>query len=330
MQDYKIRIPNEEASRAVQQKAFELGYLWASGDTTIRYTYNAQLVIGEEYGIYAPSQQVFDGLNSNSRVTFVDISVDDFLRIGEEQIINNNNMSQQTEIELELVKQPQKAKNLTVGKVYKGIYIDDEETQVDRVKDAKYFYCVNDSGAEARYLVDLFGPVSKKEARPVKEKATPPPPPQPPPQPRVYTIEEVIASLNVSEGSVAAILRENGQRIPILGRGYSSFSHNSSSISCGVFQIYGLNNAWDGLRNLLNIGNIEVTTDIKKAVYSAMLKAKMSSIQSCKFLMMSTQTEREELCEAIDEVVEELGGVSIIGNNPNSGNEIKVWTITKP
>ena len=80
MESYKIRIPNADISRQVQEKAFRLGYKWASGDTIIRYTDNPRLVISSYYGIYAPNQGTFDILAADDMV----ISYQDFLALPEQ------------------------------------------------------------------------------------------------------------------------------------------------------------------------------------------------------------------------------------------------------
>lgn len=251
-----------------------------------------------------------------------EISHEEFLKIGEEQQINNN-MPDQNEIELKLVKEPKKAKNLTVGNVYKGIYIDDEETQVDHLKDAKYFFCVNDSGKEARYSIDLFGSAEEVIQKPVVKA------PVAPLRPRELSLDEILETINYNAESTTAVLVENGRRVRVLKFGYDAFCEDSSSISCGVSQLWDLNSTFDGIRDYLTIPGAPF--QLRRQIFKEMLKARINnSDESGRFIIMSTQTSEENVCIAIDELVEELGGCSIVGVNPNSQNEIKVWTIAKP
>ena len=155
MQEYKIKIPDKEISRQVQEKAFELGYDWNFNEGKHKIVGSAEFL--PNYLVKALT------LNSNGNMYRTDyfdeshyseISYQDFLNI-------NNIMPEQKEITLRLAKQPAKAKNLTVGNEYTGIYTDAENTQVDDIKDAKYFFCVNNNHGEARYAINLFEQIGR-------------------------------------------------------------------------------------------------------------------------------------------------------------------------
>ena len=88
MQDYKIRIPNTEVSRQVQDKAIELG--WGKN----QYIYDN---LGEDDGIFLFLYQSSLSHPSWSRDEYYfnqhhnpEISYQDFLRLGEQSTINNN------------------------------------------------------------------------------------------------------------------------------------------------------------------------------------------------------------------------------------------------
>lgn len=318
MQPFKVRTNSIDHSIAAQKQAFSNGITWRSGSIQVVPEYS-------QYGLYIDNQMGM--LRATTEEYFnlrpePEISYEDFLKIGEEQQINNN-MPDQNEIELKLIKEPKKTKNLTVGNVYKGVYIDDEETQVDHLKDAKYFFCVNDSGKEARYSIDLFGSAEDVVQKPVIKA------PVAPPRPRDLSLDEILETINYNENFTTAVFVENGPRITILLFGYDAFSEDSSDISCGVSQLWELNNTFESIEARLIIPGADLQA--KRQVFKEMLRARINnSDESGKFVVMSTQTSEKDVCIAVDELTEELGGCSVIGVNPNSRNEIKVWTIAKP
>jgi len=301
MQDYKIVIPSDIISRQVQEKAFTLGYKWASDDNIIRYTERRWLVIGNAWGIYAPDESVFN----NAPGTL--ISYQDFLAIGEEINLNNNNMPDQNEIELKLIKQPRRAKNLTVGNTYKGIFVNSDDNQVDSYDDAEYFLCTNNNDKEARYAIELF------------DKQDLPAP--------VITYAEVIGSLEVQENCVTSdIINED-----IVNLGWENLNQCNSPISCGIDEIDCLEDLYADLQGQIAASEFPFAFDRETFVKDLFKAIVEKAIDECSaaFVLLSTKTSSRNICNYVDEITESRGGVSRNRVNPNSHNEICLWVIDK-
>lgn len=258
-----------------------------------------------------------------------EVTINHFLTVNN----NDNNMS---EVNLILGKEPKKAKNLTVGNEYTGIYLDANDTQVDTRREAKYFYCVNDAGNEARYSVDLF--TDKPVARPVRQPR--PERPAPPPPPPALTLEEIANAIHVNERDTTIQLR--GRSIRLIARGYGSdhgFSITGVSCSCGLRSIDGLNQMWAAIEDIDYRMELNPLGPIAEGVAEAMAELLFKKIikavikhQSARFFIFSTQiANHEEIVHIMDEMVQESGSSEIQpAVNPNSDHLIKVWVIIKP
>jgi len=88
MQNYKIRIPNADISRQVQEKAFALGQTWASGGSEVFHPTGLDWIILYENG----SIQWRTGRQMQTTTTGVqyypEISYQDFLKLGEIDVNN--------------------------------------------------------------------------------------------------------------------------------------------------------------------------------------------------------------------------------------------------
>ena len=105
MQDYKIRIPNADISRQVQEKAFELGYTWFRD---VVAPFNFPIIY-----LYLINGRLNHGTTENFFIQqhYPEISYQDFLRLGEPTI--NNTTTEEImsgEITLKCITAPQKAK----------------------------------------------------------------------------------------------------------------------------------------------------------------------------------------------------------------------------
>lgn len=341
MQEYKIRIPDPEVSRQVQEKAFELGYAWPSGDKVIRHTERPILVIDNHWGIYSLDNQVSEYIRKP------EISYQDFLRIGEEQEEDqlqpvlttlNTNTEIMSELTLKCSKEPKNAKNLTVGNEYVGILIDAEGDQVDSIKDAKFFMCTNNSGNEARYSISLFQEIVAQRPAPQRRVVTPPPPPPPP----VVVIAPFEDFINNTDNVVNVNLSDNGIAInvdiyvpkedvePRMASFNNTMQFYYSEISCGVGWVNGLNTFVPILKTKLDqfnrdYYNGEITELLIDQAIAAILKKVLQTVcqdMTKSFLILSTNDNVPKAVAAMDSLV---GHTDIFGININSDNNIHVW-----
>lgn len=313
MQGYKIIIPNPETSFQVQNKAFELGYSWNPWGKIVAETNRQALYFESDGSISHSNLRFFD----NPAITEQEISWQEFLKIGDEEVINqqSNNMSEKT---LKLTKAPQKAKNLTVGKDYTGIFTDADDTQVDNKKDAKYFYCVNDAGNEARYAIGLFEEtVPARPARPVYP-----------------TYQQVIDALSIDQDEVIIKLpgRENYY---IFEDGQHILEEDGVNCSCGIYSLNGLNNLKQNIDDyefpaeIFGEFTAEQIDDFKKILFKKIVLESMDQV-TARFYLLSTQSSNNWIVALMDELVEETNGVSTVSAvNPNSHNQIIAWILQK-
>lgn len=201
---------------------------------------------------------------------------------------------------------------LTQGKVYE--ILDEEDG---------YFLLVNDSNKTVRYYSDLFDDAEEaKEENQIiidyfVEEVAPPTPP-------ARTEADVISSLYVSC---------NGQRCTVtyadlnnqsVGFQTDSVSITSTNISCGIYQISGINDILSSIDNNVNIDEddlLELRKEIVKRVLSSLIRYNRGNT---KWMLMSTNNDEsyEDYFEVIDSLTETNLGWE---TNPNSGNEIKLW-----
>lgn len=195
---------------------------------------------------------------------------------------------------------------LTQGKVYE--ILDEEDG---------YFLLVNDSNKTVRYYSDLFGDIEE----PVEEVAPPPPP--------ARTEADVISSLNVTSG---------GQRCTVtyvdLNNQTVNFQTNAigislTDISCGIRQMHGINNVLSSIDNNVNTDEddlLELRKEIVKRVISLLINHNRGN---SRWMLMSTNNDSnfEDYFEVFDSLAQTNLGWE---NNPNSGNEIKLWVFNSP
>ena len=236
-----------------------------------------------------------------------EISFEDF-----ERFILNKTITM-SELKLKCVKEPQKTKNITIGREYTGILINDDDTQVDSFDEATGFLCTNNNGVEAKYRISLF------------EKPTPPPPPQ-------ISMEEYVNTIVVNEENVVIGNEITGIQ-NINGCGRRSLALNGSGCSCGINSIDGLATLRELIferirtpRNVIDFGIEEATN----AIFTRVVKAKINNA-SLAFVLMSVTSDEDQVEGCIDTILSEFGGIKTeTRRNPNSGNDILAWIINKP
>jgi hypothetical protein len=238
--------------------------------------------------------------------------------------INNNIDNMNEEVILRCVKQPQKAKNLTVNEDYSGIYVDANDNQVDVAKDAAYFLCTNNAGNEARYKLELFAPIikAKRAARPA-----PPPPPRPAPPPPV-TLQELKRGLSFANNNTI-FTRNNGAATVINSLGYTGLSSARIESSCGIVAINGIDNYMDSftLNMLMDIMEDGISVDdVRRAVFESFIESYIANRSNTAAIFLFSTTELyEDTSGSVLEAIADYSSEWIL--NPNSQNYIKMWSI---
>ena len=197
---------------------------------------------------------------------------------------------------------------LTQGKVYE--ILDEEDG---------YFLLVNDSNKTVRYYSDLFDDVI---AIPDEETIAPPPPP-------ARTEADVISSLNITYNSqrcTVTYVDLNNQPVTFQT---TTVGIAGTVISCGIRQISGINDILSSIDNNVNTDEddlLELRKEIVKRVLSSLIRYNRGNTR---WMLMSTNNDDsyEDYFEVFDSLAQTNLGWE---NNPNSGNEIKLWVFNSP
>ena len=190
---------------------------------------------------------------------------------------------------------------LTQGKVYE--ILDEEDG---------YFLLVNDSNKTVRYYSDLFDDVEET----VEEVAPPPPP--------ARTEADVISSLNVTYNNNRCTVNYVDLNNNNVNFTTDSINVATSSISCGVYQLYNINAIMECIDDNVNTDEddlLELRKEIVKRVISLFIHNKRGSTR---WMIMSTNNDSsfEDYFDVFDSLAQTNLGWE---TNPNSGNEIKLW-----
>ena len=201
---------------------------------------------------------------------------------------------------------------LTQGKVYE--ILDEEDG---------YFLLVNDSNKTVRYYSDLFDDV--EESNETVEAFTPPPPPPPP----ARTEADVISSLNVTYNNNRCNVTYVDLNNETINFSTEPIHVTTSSISCGIHQMYNINNVLSSIDNNVNTDEddlLELRKEIVKRVTSLFIRYHRGN---SRWMLMSTNNydSYEDYFEVFDSLAQTNLGWE---NNPNSENEIKLWVFNSP
>ena len=193
---------------------------------------------------------------------------------------------------------------LTQGKVYE--ILDEEDG---------YFLLVNDSNKTVRYYSDLFDDVEETN-EPFEEVAPPPPP--------ARTEADVISSLNVTYNNNRCTVDYVDLNNNNVNFTTDSINVATSSISCGVYQLYNINAIMECIDDNVNTDEddlLELRKEIVKRVISLFIHNKRGSTR---WMIMSTNNDSsfEDYFDVFDSLAQTNLGWE---TNPNSGNEIKLW-----
>lgn len=195
---------------------------------------------------------------------------------------------------------------LTQGKIYE--ILDEEDG---------YFLLVNDSNKTVRYYSDLFDDVEEA----VEEVAPPPPP--------ARTEADVISSLNVTcDNSRCTVTYVDLNNQTVTFQTYT-IGISGIDISCGIRQMYGINGILSSIDDNIDINDddlLELRKEIVKRVTSLFIR---NHRDNTRWMLMSTNS--NELYEDYFEVFDSLAQTNLgWENNPNSGNDIKLWVFNSP
>lgn len=175
-----------------------------------------------------------------------------------------------------------------------------------------YYLIVNDSNKTVRYYSDLFGDIEEA----VEEVAPPPPP--------ARTEADVISSLNVTcsgQRCTVTYVDLNNQTVNFQTSTIGIFG---TEISCGIRQISGINDILLSIDNNVSTTDddlLELRKEIVKRVISLLINRNRGNTR---WMLMSTNN--DDIFEDYFDVFDSLAQTNLgWENNPNSGNDIKLW-----
>lgn len=180
-----------------------------------------------------------------------------------------------------------------------------------------YYLIVNDSNKTVRYYSDLFGDIEE-----AVEEVTPPPPP-------ARTEADVISSLNVTcsvQRCTVTYVDLNNQTVNFQTSTIGIFG---TDISCGIRQISGINDILLSIDNNVSTTDddlLELRKEIVKRVISLLINRNRGNTR---WMLMSTNN--DDIFEDYFDVFDSLAQTNLgWENNPNSGNDIKLWVFNSP
>ena len=167
------------------------------------------------------------------------------------------------------------------------------------------FTIINDSGKKVNYAKSLF----------TVEAATPPPPPPP-----ARTEQDCINSIQIDGNNIKFIdLGENTVTIPV-----AMYLRSNNDFSCGVVRLEGLNVLMNGIEEGVDESEEDLIL-LKQEIFKKAIIWN-SRRNSFRFALLSTNND-----ENYEDYYDTLDSLSHCATewktNPNSGNEIKIWTL---
>lgn len=202
-------------------------------------------------------------------------------------------------------------------------------TEYDVVEDLGDKYAIiNDNDVQKNYSKKLFEVV--------------------PEIPPVITIEELNITTSITNDNQAMGFTVNCPLVQGNTFNYNSgnlMTYATTSISCGIHQIFNLDGLLGHLvqlraqfeRNLTqNTTTFVLSEDIDlnetfKNIYTSLLQDLIANFQGgdrrCGILLLSTTTNSINTNEDFRDVLNEIAENTVITTNPNSRNEIQMWTL---
>jgi hypothetical protein len=165
---------------------------------------------------------------------------------------------------------------------------------------------VNDSGKKVNYAKSLFTAVA----------ATPPPPPPPP----ARTEQDCLNSIGINGGNIMFIDLE-GDQVTI---DMTMYLRSNNEFSCGVVRLEGLNSLIDRIEETIDTSEDDLIL-LKQEIFKKAIIWN-SRRSPYRFALLSTNhiNNYEDYYETLDSLSHCATQWAI---NPNSGNDIKIWTL---
>jgi len=212
------------------------------------------------------------------------------------------------EVTLKCITAPQRAKNITVDRDYTGILTDSEDTQVDTLREATHFRCVNNNGVEAKYKLALFAPPE-------------------PPRPQFPTWEQIESGICINDDG-EVVLDFNDEEYVIYDRGMLEI--NSDMSCCGLNEINGIQSLYASIERSCNLDLLEDNTNqrrLKDLVFKTIVNDAIEE-NSGAFRIFTLALGYNTINTLMQEILTERGGVQTeYRRSSSSGNNIKVFVI---
>jgi hypothetical protein len=185
---------------------------------------------------------------------------------------------------------------LTRGTEYQTLQEDDN---------AETYTLVNNSGLTRNYRASLFEDVVEE-----------------------LSDEEIISSIGINEDNDITLENRGGETIVIDSL---SLGIGRTPISCGIFQLTNVNGTIDRINQVIDARfpqeSADFRTELKEEVFR---KYVIRMTQGFAFLSLVISTNNNHpTFSLIEESLGDLSSYTHTGGNPNSGNNITFWYITK-
>lgn len=212
-------------------------------------------------------------------------------------------------------------KSITAGNTYEVL----NETE-------NRYTLINDKGVQKNYCKSLFSFIEEETSQPVP----------------IRTLDEILLNIEVSQDldiyrinlSYTDNLNLQNQDLNIIN---TSLNIHNSNISCGIHQLSGLNNLFSNINSFLNsINNFyrrqNLSEDIrlevnlndlptKSDILTEILSQITEQFESGLVLLSTNINNNRDICDEYIDALNELSVATTTTLNPNSGNNITLWTL---
>jgi hypothetical protein len=225
--------------------------------------------------------------------------------------INNTTTEQimSGEVTLKCITAPQRAKNITVDRDYTGILIDSDDSQVDTLREATHFRCVNNNGIEAKYKLALF-------AQPE------------PPRLQFPSWEQIELGIQVNDDK-EVVLYFNDEK-HIIYDNEDELHINEDMRCCGLDEIDGIQSLHRSIEVSCRFDLLEDNTNqqrLKDLVFKALVNYAIEENRGA-FRIFTLVSGHDAIDALMKEIMTERGGVETEYRiSTSSSNAIKVFVI---
>jgi len=213
----------------------------------------------------------------------------------------------------------------TNKKEFKNLTLDKEFELVN--EEGNFYYIINDAELETRYSKELFTVI---------------------PETIDFNMNNVriLVQAGITNNRTVTIHYDiNGTLNLVMNFTVGGMSVNGTNISCGIHQLSGLNHICSNLiekrldlerafvrLNVINVQPVNILHILTNLIFKEYIE-KTVEATSTKFFLLSTNVTNNNYFEnenySFESVLDELSCTVEEGRNPNSGNQIKLWTIKK-